>query len=111
MEQSVLKISRGLHQTVQFLERLVGQASASLTELREIKEQLQLQNEQGRDSQLLTLEEMAEKLKVSVKTMFTWSRTGVLPSIRIGYGNYYRISDLIKRGLNATQDEEPTKQP
>lgn len=111
MKESVLNISRGLHQSVQFLERLVSQASASLTELREIKEQLQLQNEQGRDSQLLTLEEMADKLKVSVKTMFTWSRTGVLPSIRIGYGNYYRISDLIKRGLNATQDEEPTNHP
>ena len=95
-----------MFKAVHFLESLIEQVSAAVTELQEIKELLRLQNEQGKDTRLLTMEEAAEKLKVSLQTMFRWKSSGELLPIKIGCGNYYRLSDIIKSGLNTPHHEE-----
>lgn len=111
MNESILNMSRGVFKAAHFLESLISQASAAVTELKEIKELLLRENEQGKDTQLLTMEEAAEKLKVSMTTMFRWRFSGELLPIKIGCGNYYRLSDIIKSGLNANDHEEQTNQP
>jgi excisionase family DNA binding protein len=51
---------------------------------------------QDRDNKLLTTEEVAEELKVHVKTVRDWIASGELEAIDLGQG--YRIwkSDLLK---------------
>ena len=106
MNASILNLSRGLLRSVKFLESLIEQASAIVSELKEIKELLRLQNEQGKDTQLLTLEEAAAKLKVTVHTMSRWREAGVLVPIKIGCANYYRFSDIIKSGMNSNNHHQ-----
>jgi excisionase family DNA binding protein len=36
------------------------------------------------DERLLTPEQVAEKLQVAVQTIYTWMRSGYLPSVKMG---------------------------
>lgn len=105
MKTSILNMSRGLFKSVSIMESLIERATDVVAELKEIKELLQLQNEQGRDTRLLTMEETAEKLKVTIQTLYNWRQAGVLLPILIGSRSYYRLSDIIKRGINANYHE------
>lgn len=99
MKTSILNMSRGLFKSVGIIESLAERASDVIAELKEIKELLQLQNEQGRDTSLLTMEETAERLKVTIQTLYNWKQAGVLLPILIGSRSYYRLSDIIKQGI------------
>jgi|GEM_PF-842622 len=111
MNTSILNMSRGLFKTVSIMESLIERASEVVAELKEIRELLQLQNEQGRDTRLLTMEETAEKLKVTIQTLYNWRQAGVLLPIMIGSRSYYRLSDIIKSGVNSNNHEAQTDQP
>ena len=111
METPILNMSRGLFKSVSIMESLIERASDVVAELKEIRELLQLQNEQGRDTRLLTMEETAEKLKVTIQTLYNWRQAGVLLPILIGSRSYYRLSDIIKKGINSNNHEEQTHQP
>jgi len=99
MKDSLLFVSRNLFKSVALFDSLLTQAVTAIVELREIKELLRLQNERGKDTQLLTAEETAVKLKVTTKALDLWKRTGVLLPIRVGGRNYYRLSDIIQRAI------------
>ncbi|PRY55275.1 hypothetical protein B0I27_101244 [Arcticibacter pallidicorallinus] len=103
-------MSRSLFQSVSIMESLVARASDVLAELKEIKALLQQQNEQGLDTRLLTQEETAEKLRVTLQTLYNWKQAGVLLPILIGSRSYYRLSDIIKSGIKANEDEGQTDQ-
>ena len=45
--------------------------------------------------ELLTVEELAGKLKVSPRTLRFWSMTGQIPSVRLGRLWRFRQSDLV----------------
>ncbi|NER10034.1 Helix-turn-helix domain-containing protein [Muriicola jejuensis] len=59
-------------------------------ELQAIKENFQPKHPE----ELLTREETAEFLKVSMTTLWQWSRKGILPSYGIGNRVYYKRSEL-----------------
>lgn len=111
MNISILNLSRGLFKSVSMMESLIERASEVVAELKEIKELIRLQNEQGLDTRLLTMEETAEKLKVTLQTMYNWKQAGVLLPIVIGSRSYYRLSDIIKSRLNPNDHERQTDQP
>lgn len=46
------------------------------------------------DEKLLTPEQVADRLQVTVQTIYTWLRSGFLPSIKIGRLWRIRPSDL-----------------
>lgn len=99
MKDSLLFVSRNLFKSVALFDRLLTQAFTIVVELREIKEFLRLQNERGKDTQLLTAEETAIKLKVTTKALDLWKRTGILLPIKVGARNYYRLSDIIQQAM------------
>lgn len=104
-------MSRSLFQSLSIMESLVARASEVLEQLKDIKALLQQQNEQGLDTRLLTAEETAEKLRVTVQTLYNWKQAGILLPIAIGSRSYYRLSDIIKQGIQANEHEGQTDQP
>jgi excisionase family DNA binding protein len=46
------------------------------------------------DEKLLTPEQVAERLQVTVQTIYTWMRSGYLPSVKMGRLWRIRPSDL-----------------
>lgn len=91
---SLLSLSRNIFKAVGIFEKLFEQSSTVITELREIKELLQVENMEGRDQRLLCAEEMERKLRVTRRTLTSWGQTGKVRAYRIGKKNYYRICDL-----------------
>ena len=59
-------------------------------ELKEIKENFQPKV----PIELLTREETAEYLKISLSTLWHWSKKGILPSYGIGNRLYYKTSEV-----------------
>lgn len=94
MKNRLISLSRNLFQIVILCERLLALACAVIFELREIKELLHIQKEQAGDARLLTAEEAAEKLNVSVRTLRKWEKEGVLVPVHIQSSRYYRESDI-----------------
>lgn len=47
--------------------------------------------------ELLTREETAKYLKVSLSTLWHWSKKGILPSYGIGNRVYYKRSEVVSR--------------
>jgi len=45
-------------------------------------------------NELLTREETAKYLKISLSTLWHWSKKGILPSYGIGNRVYYKISEI-----------------
>ncbi|WP_019669923.1 helix-turn-helix domain-containing protein [Eudoraea adriatica] len=60
-------------------------------ELRNIKENLQPKD----PVELLTREETAEYLKISLSTLWHWSKKGILPSYGIGNRVFYKRSEVV----------------
>ncbi len=53
------------------------------------------------DEKLLTPEQVAERLQVTVQTIYTWIRSGYLPSVKMGRLLRIRpgdLEDFINRG-------------
>lgn len=61
------------------------------------------------DEKLLTPDQVAERLQVSVQTIYTWMRSGYLPSVKMGRLWRVRPNDLedfIKQ--QKTKDNHPS---
>lgn len=99
MKNQLLSLSRNVFKAVNMFDNMLTQVIVMIGELRDIKELLRLQNEQGCDTRLLTPEEVADKLQVTIRTLSNWDRTGKLIPIRFGSKSYYRISDVIQFGM------------
>lgn len=52
------------------------------------------------DTRLISRKQTAERLNISLPTLHTWTKDGVIPAIRIGGTVKYRICDI----ENAMQD-------
>ncbi|PRY55276.1 hypothetical protein B0I27_101245 [Arcticibacter pallidicorallinus] len=94
MKDRQISISRHSFQVVRSGERLLALAFAIISELREIKELLRIQNERGNDARLFTVDEAAEKKKVPVRLMAEWEKAGKLPSVHLLGKRYYQEKDL-----------------
>lgn len=94
MKNKLNSLSQNLHRIVLLSERLLYQAGAFLFELREIKQLLLVQKEQTGGDKLLTAEEAAAKLNVSVRMLVKWEKEGVLIPVHFLSRRYYRESDL-----------------
>lgn len=95
MKDRQISIRTNLFQVIILGERLLALAHAVVSELREIKELLRIQNEQGGDPKLLTQDEAAEKMNVSLRLMAEWENTGKLIPVHFRGKRYYRESDLL----------------
>ena len=94
MKSQQTTLSRSLFRIVELSERLLSLAVAIVSELREIRALLSIQNGQTIDTQLLTAEEAAEKLKVSFWTLVKLEQTGALRPIHLQGKRYYREADI-----------------
>jgi len=94
MKHRLISLKENLFQIVILGERLLVQAYAILSELREIKELLLIQNEQGGDVKLFTDDEAAKKMKVSLRLMAEWEKAGKLVPVHLQGKRYYRESDI-----------------
>ena len=72
------------------MEKVLEKLSYLEDELKELK-----QNFQSKEPiELLTREETAEYLKISLTALWHWSKKGILPSYGIGNRFYYRRSEV-----------------
>jgi excisionase family DNA binding protein len=72
------------------MEKVLERLSILERELKAIK-----QNFQPKEPvELLTREETAEYLKISLSTLWHWSKKGILPSYGIGNRVYYKRSEV-----------------
>lgn len=94
MKSQQNSLSRSLFRIVELSESLLSLAFAIVSELREIKALLSMQNGRPADPQLLTAEEAAEKLKVSFRMLVKLEQTGALRSIHLQGKRYYREADI-----------------
>lgn len=79
--------------TVEELKRMIAEAICS-----------QLKTQSGtipQDTQLLTRNETAEFLRISLVTLNSWTKQGFIPSYRIGNRIYYKRTE-IESGVKAT---------
>lgn len=95
MKNHLLSLSRSLFKAINLFDSLLAQAFVMITELREIKELLRVQNEQSEGLRLLTAEEAATKLKVSLRTLKAWSQSGKLTAVKIGTKTYYQSTEVL----------------
>ena len=72
------------------MEMVLEKLSYIENELKGIKENFQPKE----PVELLTREETAEYLKISLTTLWHWSKKGILPSYGIGNRVFYKRSDL-----------------
>ena len=72
------------------MESVLDKLSNLEEELRAIKENFQPKE----PVELLTREETAEYLKISLSTLWHWSKKGILPSYGIGNRVYYKRRDI-----------------
>lgn len=78
------------------METVLEKLSNLEEELKSIK-----QNFQPKEPiELLTREETAEYLKISLTTLWNWSKIGILCSYRIGNRVYYKRSEVEDRLVN-----------
>jgi len=64
----------------------------------------------GNDDQLLTLEDVADRLKISVSTVRRWVKSNELRSIKIGNRGQYRISlDDLEEFLADQESQQPDR--
>lgn len=94
MKDRLISLRQNLSRITNLAERLLALACAIGSELREIKELLRIQNEQGGDARLLTDDEAAAKMKVSLRLMAEWEKAGKLVPVHLQSKRYYRESDL-----------------
>lgn len=61
-----------------------------------LKEQLSTFFERGKepDTRLRTRKEVIEMLGISLPTLHTWTKDGVIPAVRIGSSVRYKMSDI-----------------
>lgn len=95
MKNHLLSLSRSLFKAINLFDSLLAQAFVMITELKEIKELLRVQNEQSEGLLLLTAEEVATKLKVNFRTLTAWSQAGKLTTVKIGSKTYYLASEVL----------------
>ena len=69
MKNQLLSVSPNLFKALSHFDQMQAQANVIIAELRDLKELLRLQNEQGRDTELLTADEAAARLQVTVRTL------------------------------------------
>ncbi|NER10049.1 Helix-turn-helix domain-containing protein [Muriicola jejuensis] len=79
-------------------EIILKKLSALEEELKKIKEHFQPKE----PVELLTREETAEFLKISLTTLWQWSKKGVLPSNGIGNRVFYKRSEILNSILELT---------
>ncbi len=72
------------------MELVLNKLSQIEEELKNIRENLQPKE----PVELLTREETAEYLKISLTTLWQWSKKGILPSYGIGNRVYYKRSEI-----------------
>lgn len=72
------------------MERVLEKLFNLEAELKDIKENFQPK----KPVELLTREETAEYLKISLSTLWHWSKKGILPSYGIGNRVYYKRSEI-----------------
>ena len=72
------------------MEKVLEKLSNLEEELKTIKENFQPKE----PVELLTREETAEFLKISLSTFWHWSKKGILPSYGIGNRVYYKRSEV-----------------
>ena len=73
-------------------EFIIEKLTALENEIKDIKKNFQPKE----PVELLTREETAEYLKISLSTLWHWSRKGILPSYGIGNRVYYKRSEIEK---------------
>ena len=76
------------------LPKALELALEKLTHLEQELKDIRLNFQPWEPLELLTREETAEFLKISLSTLWHWSKNGVLPSYGIGNRVYYKRSDL-----------------
>ncbi|RRQ49812.1 DNA-binding protein [Maribacter algicola] len=75
------------------METVIEKLTALEFELNTIKQNFQPK----KPVELLTREETAELLKISLTTLWHWSKKGILPSYGIGNRVYYKRSEIENR--------------
>jgi len=75
------------------IELVLEKLSILESELKILKESFQPKEPE----ELMTREETAEFLKVSLTTLWHWSKKGILPSYGIGNRVYYKRSEIKNR--------------
>ena len=94
MKNRLISLRKNSFQIIVLGERLLALACAVVSELREIKDLLRIQNEQEVDAKLLTDDEAAKKMKVSLRLMAEWEKAGKLVPVHLRGKRYYRESDI-----------------
>lgn len=61
-----------------------------------LKEQLStfFEKDKETDNRLRTRKEVAEMLGISLPTLHSWTKDGIIPAVRIGSSVRYKISDI-----------------
>lgn len=96
MRNYMLEISRSLFKAIDLLDKLFQQTFVIITVMREVRQLLLDQIGQTEGEALLSMDEMASKLRVSRRTIDIWTKGGKLDEYRVGNKPYYRFSECVR---------------
>ncbi len=65
----------------------------------------------GEHDKLLTIQELANKLTVSVQTVYYWVSRGEIPVVKVGKHNRFIFSEVLNAFKEKTKQSESLKKP